>query len=94
MPSKQLEGVNETMQMHVIPLKELLRLSVQVRSAIHQCQCDQSEINETAISCVILAAVIVFQAMQIRFHAQSVQLYSQVQSNTYKHLHHPYEKRQ
>ena len=29
------------MQMHVIPIKELLRLSVQVRSAIHQCQCDQ-----------------------------------------------------
>ena len=27
--------------MHVIPVKELLRLSVQVRSAIHQCQCDQ-----------------------------------------------------
>lgn len=47
-----------------------------------------SKINETAISFDICATVIVFQAMQIRLLAQSVQLYSQVQSNTQKHLHH------
>jgi len=41
-----------------------------------------SKINETAISCDICATVIVFQAMQIRLLAQSVQLYSQVQSKT------------
>ena len=86
--------------MHVIPVKELLRLSVQVRSDIHQCQCDQFKnqwnchqlwhlrnCNSFSSNANSIVGVIVFQAMQIQLLAQSVQLYSQVQSNTYKHLH-------